>query len=116
MNPITSLLAPALALTLVGCSGTAEPEAPAPGDGSDGPTATATAGVEGGERLPGPQPITPPPATSLDSAAAVDLPEDWRLYEDPVSGGSFGHPRDWLVRPAQGPSCCSPTIIARTAS
>ena len=102
INPITSLLGPALALALFGCSGAAEPEAPAPGDGSDGPTATATAGVEGGERLPGPQPITPPPATSLDSATAVDLPEGWRLYEDPVSGGSFGHPRDWLVRPAQG--------------
>ncbi|MEC7232807.1 MAG: hypothetical protein VXW31_07710, partial [Planctomycetota bacterium] len=94
--PIASLLGLTLAFALSGCGGAAAPENPAPSAGLDGPAATPAAGAEG------PEPIIAPPLESSDGGPALDLPEGWRRYEDPVSGGSFGHPRGWLVRPAQG--------------
>lgn len=44
------------------------------------------------------------PVAALDPEASSDpqIPEDWRTYEDPVSGVAFAHPRDWIVRPAPG--------------
>ena len=103
MNPITSItgfLGLTLALGLTGCGGAAEPESSAGGAGLDGPAATPAPVAE--DEGSAPEPISARPAESPARVAATDLPEDWRLYEDPVIGGSFGHPRDWLVRPAQG--------------
>lgn len=105
MNPITftaGLLGLTLTFALIGCGSAAEPEPTVPGAGLDGPAATPATGAGAAENDAGPVPIVPAPAESPESGPAVELPEDWRLYEDPVSGGSFGHPRDWLVRPAQG--------------
>ena len=100
MNSIASFVGLTLALALTGCGGAAEQERPAGGAGLDGPTATPALVAEDGGGAP--EPISAQPAESQVRVPAADLPEDWRLYEDPVISGSFGHPRDWLVRPARG--------------
>lgn len=90
-----------LLLALPSCGGSDEPASEEVLEATlVGPAAESPAGPEGSgnSSAESPQPVAepqsgPPPAV---------LPDDWRLYEDPVSGGSFGHPRDWLVRPAQG--------------
>lgn len=105
MNPITftaGLVGLTLTSALIGCGGAAEPEPTGPDAGHDGPAAAPATGGGTGESAVGPGPIVTPPGGGPGSGPAAELPEDWRLYEDPVSGGSFGHPQDWLVRPAQG--------------
>ncbi|MEC8493638.1 MAG: hypothetical protein VXZ39_01870 [Planctomycetota bacterium] len=100
--PTTSLFGLPLALALLGCGAAAEPETSSTGADLDGPVATpaSSAGIDESAARPGP--TIAPLAESPGGEPAAELPDGWRRYEDPVSGGSFAHPRDWIVRPAQG--------------